>query len=68
MQITWRTQVKRITIAIIAAVAIAGGVQIANEGPAGASSSITADATTPEAPAAAPTPTPSSTRDTTDWG
>ncbi|MEU9716712.1 hypothetical protein [Streptomyces sp. NPDC047976] len=66
MQSTWRTQVKRITIAIIAAVAIAGGVQIANEGPVAGASSVTADATTPQAPAASPSPTTS--KDTTDWG
>ncbi|MFE3763717.1 hypothetical protein ACFXPI_18375 [Streptomyces sp. NPDC059104] len=68
MQSMWRTQVKRITIAIIAAVAIAGGVQIANEGAAAEASRITADATTQPSTAAAPTPTPTQTRDVTEWG
>ncbi|AZM91690.1 MULTISPECIES: hypothetical protein [Streptomyces] len=72
MQNTWRTQVKRITVAIIAAMAIAGGVQIAAEdGPAGSSGSagtgVTADATTPQAPPAAPTPSPSATKDNDEW-
>ncbi|MFE1554601.1 hypothetical protein ACFW6V_06350 [Streptomyces sp. NPDC058734] len=65
MQNTWRTQVKRSTIAIIAAVAIAGGVQIAND----ASSSptgVTADDTTQQSPAA-PTPTPTSSTDGKEW-
>ncbi|WP_405978156.1 hypothetical protein [Streptomyces sp. NBC_00158] len=67
MQNTWRTQVKRITVAIIAAVAMAGGVQIANEGPAAAPTSVTADATTPAAPAAQPTPTPTASKDWEEW-
>lgn len=68
MQNTWRTQVKRTVIAVIAAAAVAGGAQIANEGKAAGASSVTADATTPQAPAAAPTPTPTQTRDVTEWG
>ncbi|GLX21367.1 MULTISPECIES: hypothetical protein [Streptomyces] len=66
MQNTWRTQVKRITIAIIAAVAIAGGVQIASD-TATATPGISADGTTQQTPAA-PAPTPSSTTDEREWG
>ncbi|MFE2250995.1 hypothetical protein [Streptomyces lavendulae] len=66
MQNTWRTQVKRITIAIIAAVAIAGGVQIAN-GAVTDTTGVTADGTTQQTPAA-PAPTPSSTTDEREWG
>ncbi|EFL18151.1 hypothetical protein [Streptomyces sp. C] len=68
MQNTWRTQVKRITIAIIAAAAIAGGVQIVNEGPVAGGSSVTADASTPQAPSAAPTPSPTNSKDIDEWG
>lgn len=68
MQNTWRTQVKRTVIAVIATAAVAGGVQIANEGPAAGDSSVTADATTPQAPPAAPTPSPSSSTDGKEWG
>ncbi|MEU8772385.1 hypothetical protein [Streptomyces sp. NPDC048606] len=66
MQITWRTQVKRITIAIIAAVAVAGGAQIANEGAAESASSVTADAIIPQAPAR-PTATVSASPDHDEW-
>ncbi|MEU3722516.1 hypothetical protein [Streptomyces sp. NPDC031705] len=66
MQQTWRTQVKRITIAITAAVAIAGGAQIADDAATGRSG-ITADGTTQQSPAA-PTPTPSSSTDEREWG
>ncbi|MET8748584.1 hypothetical protein ABZW32_00660 [Streptomyces sp. NPDC004667] len=65
MQSMWRTQVKRITIAIIAAVAIAGGVQIASEGSA-ADASVAAD-TTMQPPAAPVNASPSPTA-TTNWG
>ncbi|UQX03475.1 hypothetical protein [Streptomyces sp. RerS4] len=68
MQIMWRTQVKRITVAIIATVAVAGGVQIANEGTTAGASNVTADAGTPQAPAAAPTSTPTASPDHDEWG
>ncbi|MFD8982216.1 hypothetical protein [Streptomyces sp. NPDC059564] len=68
MQNTLRTQVKRITVAVIAVTAIAGGVQIAGESPVATANSVTANATTPEAPAAAPTPTPSSSKNGEEWG
>ncbi|GLV85251.1 hypothetical protein Slala03_49400 [Streptomyces lavendulae subsp. lavendulae] len=65
MQITWRTQVKHITIAIIAAVAIAGGVQIASEGSAAGSSAGVESATVAAGPAS--TPTPTATPDEEEW-
>lgn len=69
MQNTWRTQVRRTVIAVIATVAVAGGVQIANEGTAAGTSSVTADATTPQAPAAAqPTSTVTASPDHNEWG
>ncbi|MGE7385701.1 hypothetical protein ACQKM2_09500 [Streptomyces sp. NPDC004126] len=67
MQSTWRTQVKRITVAVIAATAIAGGVQIAEEGSAAGTNRVSADDTTQHAPAPA-TPTPSSTKNGEEWG
>ncbi|MEU4947952.1 hypothetical protein [Streptomyces lavendulae] len=63
MQNTWRTQVKRITVAIVLAVAVAGGVQIAEEGSHAAPVSITADGT----PGAAPVPVPTTTSESGEW-
>lgn len=63
MQNMWRTQVKRITVAIVLAVAVAGGVQIAEEGSHATPVSITADGT----PSAAPLPVPTTTSESGEW-
>ncbi|NXY98867.1 hypothetical protein HYE82_31705 [Streptomyces sp. BR123] len=71
MRNTWRTQVQRITVAVIASAALAGGAGLAHEVTAGQRTSISADGTTgTTAPAAEPTasPTPTASPDTREWG
>ncbi|MEU2396001.1 hypothetical protein [Streptomyces sp. NPDC007369] len=71
MRNTWRTQVQRITVAVIASAALAGGVSLAHEVTDGERTSISADGTTGTTiPAAEPTasPTPTASPDTREWG
>ncbi|MFD7628151.1 hypothetical protein ACFV7Q_19285 [Streptomyces sp. NPDC059851] len=71
MRNTWRTQVQRITVAVIASAALAGGVSLAHEVTAAERTSISADGTTgTTTPAAEPTasPTPTASPDTREWG
>jgi hypothetical protein len=74
MRNTWRTQVQRTTVAVIASAALAGGAGLAHEVTAGQRTSISADGTTgttgTTAPAAEPTasPTPTASPDTREWG
>ncbi|MFD0265995.1 hypothetical protein ACFVGY_05270 [Streptomyces sp. NPDC127106] len=70
MRNTWRTQVQRITVAVIASAALAGGVGLAHEVTAGERTSISADGTTGSTATAEPTasPTPTASPDTREWG